>query len=189
MSAKVRQRTTHADEVIDHDVIDTRGYRTIEAGLSSQAGKTIGAGMRHHVGLNHAIVDLPAKFAGHHVSQYFRYRIHAFAFVGMGTDQHRMPVAHQGSKPRRQVWIEHITHQFERRNGIAALGRWVAWVLLDPRLVGMNQHIRKFAPGATWWFHGPDASTGHDIRRGYAGCAELAPHQGESLTVFVPCRS
>lgn len=93
MASKVRQRTAHADEIVDLDVIGASRHCAIETRLSRQAGEPVGAGMCHDVGLNHTVVDLPAEFLGDYIRQHLGNRIHPLAFVGMGADQYGMVVA------------------------------------------------------------------------------------------------
>jgi len=159
MPAKVRQRTSHADKVVDHHVIGASRYRAIESRLPRQTGETVCSGMRHNVGLDHAVVDLPAEFPSHHIRQHLGNRIDPLALIGMGANKHRATIADQNAQAPWQIISENVAHQFKSSDMIAALGGRISGVLLDTRFVGVNQNIREFAPRAARRFHMPDGST------------------------------
>ena len=108
MTAQVRQRAAHADEIVDHDVICASGHRAVEGWLPRQPGKPVGAGMRNHIGLYHAAIDQPAKSFCHHVGQNFGNRIHALTLVGMRADEHGLCVANQCAQTLRQRIVKDI---------------------------------------------------------------------------------
>ncbi len=159
MAAQVRQRTTHADEIVDQDVIGISRHGAIEARLSCQTGEAVGTGMCYDVGLHHAVINRPAKLFCHHVCQHFGNRIDPLAFVGMGADQYGMTITDQGTQALKQFRIENITHQFERCDIIAGFCRPVSRMLLDCRFGRVNQHIGKITPRSAWRLHGCDVIT------------------------------
>ncbi len=152
IALQVRQRTTHANKVINQYIFGTSLYDTGELCWARHARKTISACVKHHIDLSHACVMRPRDGFADFNRKCVRNGIDTFAFVGMGTDQRRCASSQQIDQLLISLLAHGVVHQRSSRQHMTRFGRLVSRMLFHRRLTGMNQHVGKVSPrGARRW--------------------------------------
>ena len=150
VAAQVRQRATHANKVIDHDIFATGLDGPRKFSLPSEPRKPISPCVSHHVDLKHAGIDGPAQHFAQLVSKDFWDGIHPFFFVGVGTDQRGFVPVQQIQQALVLLIAHGVVDQHQRRLTASSFSGFIRWMLLHHRFAGVNQRIWKVPPRGSW---------------------------------------
>lgn len=154
MTAQVRERATHTDEIIHQHIIGSGKNRSVELGLPCEPGETIRAGVPNHVNLYHARIDRPPQPFAQLVSKNLGYGIDPFALKRVGADQYRLVSLQHPAKRFHLLRVQRVPNQMHCGHCIATLSRPVGRVLFDGGFAGVNQHIGEIMPVGSRRFHG-----------------------------------
>lgn len=151
VALEVRQRSTHADEVINKYVVAASHHGAVECRLPRQPQESAGAGMAHHIGLDHVAINGPARHAPQEVGKHFGNGIDTFALQCVGADQRWRPASSLRDQCQGFLSVERVGHERRRRIVIARLCSPVRRVLFHRRFAGVNQHVWESAPRCAGW--------------------------------------
>ena len=131
ISSQVRKCATHADKVINHDVLCTGLDDTIKFCLARKPRKAVRPSVGNDIHLNYTVIHIPTQMLSQGISKNFWNGIHPVLLISMSAHKNRLMPRQQRSENGYLSRIKRVSHQINSSDRIACFGRAIVHVLFN----------------------------------------------------------